>query len=222
MKQTYLRDGGNDRLLLLFSGWGGEPALFDAPSDDGCDCMVCWDYSSLDFDAAVLARYASVRLLAWSMGVWAAAQTFAGNESVLDMKIAVGGSETPVDDACGIPEAIFRGTLERFSPVTLAKFRHRMCGTADGVKQFLARQPQRPPEDLHGELAAIAGMVASRPVRRLHWDKSIIGVRDKIFPPANLHRAWLGTPAVEVDAEHWDAGLFAALINGEGRFWTKI
>lgn len=222
MKQTYLRDGGNDRLLLLFSGWGGEPSLFDAPSDNGCDCMVCWDYSSLDFDAAVLARYASVRLLAWSMGVWAAAQTFAGDESMLDMKIAVGGSETPIDDACGIPEAIFRGTLERFSPVTLAKFRHRMCGTADGVKQFLARQPQRPPEDLRGELAAIAGMVASRPVRRLHWDKSIIGVRDKIFPPANLHRAWLGTPAVEVDAEHWDAGLFAALINGEGRFWTKI
>lgn len=222
MKQTYLRDGGNDRLLLLFSGWGGEPALFDAPSDDGCDCMVCWDYSSLDFDAAVLARYASVRLLAWSMGVWAAAQTFAGNDSVLDMKIAVGGSETPIDDACGIPEAIFRGTLERFSPVTLAKFRHRMCGTADGVKDFLARHPQRTVEDLHSELAAIAGMVASRPVRRLHWDKSVIGTRDNIFPAANLHRAWKGTPAIEVDAAHWDAGLFAALINGEGRFWTKI
>ena len=222
MKQTYLRDGGNDRLLLLFSGWGGEPALFDAPSDDGCDCMVCWDYSSLDFDAAVLARYASVRLLAWSMGVWAAAQTFAGNESVLDMKIAVGGSETPVDDACGIPEAIFRGTLERFSPVTLAKFRHRMCGTADGVKGFLARHPQRTVDELHSELAAIAEMVSSRPVRRLHWDKSVIGTRDNIFPAANLRRAWEGAPTIAVDAAHWDAGLFAALIDGKEGFWTKI
>lgn len=221
MRHAYLHRGGNDRLIVFFAGWGGEPALFDMPRDAGWDCLVCYDYSTLGFDHTLLEGYREKRLLAWSMGVWAASQTFAGGDAAFSMRISVAGSETPVDDARGIPADIFAGTLANLSPVTLAKFRRRMCGSADSVRQFLAHDLHRTVDDLRSELAAIGGMVASRPACHIDWDKSIIATRDGIFPPANLRRAWQGTPTVEIDTCHYDAALFAALLGGKEEMWTK-
>lgn len=222
MKQTYLRNDGNAGLLIFFAGWGGEPSLFGVPAVNGWDCLVCYDYRSLDFDAHVLDNYAHVRLLAWSMGVWAAAQTFSSSGRAFDMAIAVNGTETPVDDASGIPVEIFANTLKYLSPVTLAKFRRRMCGSADAVRAFLAHCPQRPVDELRDELAAISDMVSRRPVKRMSWDKCIIGSRDKIFPPANMVRAWQGKHLMQIDAEHYDEALFTALLDGKEEFWTRI
>ena len=78
MKQRFIKKENNPRLLLFFAGWGSDERLFDRPVADGYDYLLCFDYRSPDFDYALLDGYREIRLLAWSMGVWAAGQTLAG------------------------------------------------------------------------------------------------------------------------------------------------
>ena len=71
MKQTFIKKEGNPRLMLFFAGWGSEENLFRRPVEEGYDYLLCFDYRTLDFDYASIKGYTEIRLLAWSMGVWA-------------------------------------------------------------------------------------------------------------------------------------------------------
>lgn len=220
MKQRFIKKENNPRLLLFFAGWGSDERLFDRPVADGYDYLLCFDYRSPDFDYALLDGYREIRLLAWSMGVWAAGQTLAGHDCPWQMRLAVGGTPFPIDDCRGIPEAVFRGTLAHFSDAALARFRRRICGTAEQVKEFLSHRPYRPVEELREELQALA-TCACRPSASFVWDKAIIGTCDKIFPPANQREAWRDVEVIERDVEHYDGGLFDRLLSGEEDVWTK-
>lgn len=220
MKQRFIKKENNPRLLLFFAGWGSDERLFDRPVADGYDYLLCFDYRSPDFDYALLDGYREIRLLAWSMGVWAAGQTLAGHDCPWQMRLAVGGTPFPIDDCRGIPEAVFRGTLAHFSDAVLVRFRRRICGTAEQVKEFLSHRPYRPVEELREELQALAAC-ACRPSASFVWDKAIIGTCDKIFPPANQREAWRDVEVIERDVEHYDGGLFDRLLSGEEDVWTK-
>lgn len=220
MKQRFIKKENNPRLLLFFAGWGSDERLFDRPVADGYDYLLCFDYRSPDFDYALLDGYREIRLLAWSMGVWAAGQTLAGHDYPWQMRLAVGGTPFPIDDCRGIPEAVFRGTLAHFSDAALVRFRRRICGTAEQVKEFLSHRPYRPVEELREELQALAAC-ACRPSASFVWDKAIIGTCDKIFPPANQREAWRDVEVIERDVEHYDGGLFDRLLSGEEDVWTK-
>ena len=220
MKQRFIKKENNPRLLPFFAGWGSDERLFDRPVADGYDYLLCFDYRSPDFDYALLDGYREIRLLAWSMGVWAAGQTLAGHDCPWQMRLAVGGTPFPIDDCRGIPEAVFRGTLAHFSDAVLVRFRRRICGTAEQVKEFISHRPYRPVEELREELQALAAC-ACRPSASFVWDKAIIGTCDKIFPPANQREAWRDVEVIERDVEHYDGGLFDRLLSGEEDVWTK-
>ncbi len=220
MKQRFLKKENNPRLLLFFAGWGSDEHLFNRPVADGYDCLLCFDYRSLDFDYSLLEGYREIRLLAWSMGVWVAGQILTERNYPWEMKIAVCGTSFPVDDCRGIPKAVFRGTLEHFSDTTLVRFRRRICGTTEQVKKFLSHKPYRSTEELHEELQALETAV-HRPSTAFVWDKAIIGTQDKIFPPANQREAWKGTAIIEKDVEHYDEDLFGRLFSGEEDVWTR-
>ena len=221
MKQRFIKRENNPRLLLFFTGWGSDERLFDRPVADGYDCLLCFDYRSLEFDYTLLEGYREIRLLAWSMGVWAAGQTLAGRDYPWQMRLAVGGTPYPIDDRLGIPEAVFRGTLEHFSDAVLVRFRRRICGMAEQVKKFLAHAPYRSTEELHEELQALETAVR-RPSAPFSWDKALIGTRDKIFPPANQREAWRDIEVIERDVEHYDEELFDRLLSGEEEAWTRL
>lgn len=222
MKQLFLKKEGNSRLLLFFSGWGADDHLFDRPVAEGYDYMLCFDYRNLDFDFTLLDGYREIRLLAWSMGVWAAGRVLAGHDEYsFSLKLAVNGTPYPIHDTKGIPVAIFKGTLDQFSPATLVRFRRRICGTTEQVKEFLSHHPYRPEEELGEELACLWQTAAKEYADSLKWDKAIVGMRDKIYPPVNQYRAWGDTPVCEVDCDHYDAGLFDGLIGGREEIWTK-
>lgn len=125
-----------------------------------------------------------------------------------EMKLAVNGTLTPIHDTTGIPEAVFNGTLDTFSPATLAKFRRRMCGGTEEVKHFLDRQPRRSVEELHEELKTLRQEVLRLPVPAFQWDKAIIGTEDRIFPSQNQLEAWQGTPVLSMNIAHY-ADLFS-------------
>ena len=172
----------------------------------------------MDFDLRLLEGYREIRLAAWSLGVWAAGVALQGVCLPFSAKIAVNGTPRPVDDAYGIPKAVFQGTLERFDAVVLSKFRRRMCGDAGNVKRFLSCGPLRQPGELREELAALAREVAARPVPSLAWTDAWVGERDKIFPPANQLAAWVaqgGVPCRTFGEEHYSELLFRMAIEGK-------
>lgn len=208
MEQRFILREGNSSLLLFFAGWGSDECLFTRPAAEGYDYLLCFDYRNLDFDYSQLEGYQSIRLLGWSMGVWVASQTFSGKDLPWEMKLAVNGTLTPIHDTTGIPEAVFNGTLDTFSPATLAKFRRRMCGGTEEVKHFLDRQPRRSVEELHEELKALRQEVLRLPVPAFQWDKAIIGTEDRIFPSQNQLEAWQGTPVLSMNIPHY-ADLFS-------------
>lgn len=222
MKQTYIiKKEGNSGLVLFFSGWGSESKMFGYPVPEGYDYMLCHDYTEPGFDYATLEGYSHIRLLAWSMGVWVAGKVFEGRSMPWEMRIAVNGTMFPIDDSKGIPSVIFEGTLAAMSPATLAKFRRRMCDGAYGLSTFMAHGPERSAEDLKAELQAIRDAVLAAPVPCFSWDKAIIGLRDRIFPPENQKVAHSGIPIEETDSAHYDEQLFMSCLNGEHVIWTR-
>lgn len=73
MKQAFVGDRGlNDKLILIFAGWGMDCGVFSDLSFDGCDIMVVWDYREDGFDLSALQGYSEIYLFAWSFGVFVA------------------------------------------------------------------------------------------------------------------------------------------------------
>lgn len=221
MKQVFLKKEGNARLLLFFAGWGSDEHLFRRPLMEGYDCLLCFDYQTLEFDDTLLEGYREIRLLAWSMGVWVAGQVLQGKKLPWQMRLAVNGTPYPINEDCGIPERIFLGTLRQFSEPVLVRFRRRICGTAEGVREFLSHAPYRSVESLHRELSALYELVSSLPASSFAWDKAVIGSRDKIFPVEAQLLAWMQVSVQELEVEHYDGELFDRLLEGDEDLWTK-
>ena len=221
MKQLFIKKENSPHLLLFFAGWVSDENLFRRTVAEGYDCLLCFDYRTLEFDYSLLNGYREIRLLAWSMGVWVAGQILSGHTYPWEMKLAVNGTPFPIDDRRGIAEAVFHGTLENFSDAALARFRRRICGGAGQVKEFLSHQPYRTTEELGAELAALEHEVGKVQPAAFVWDKAIIGLCDKIFIPANQRTAWTGTEVMEMEAEHYDTVLFDRLLEGKGEEWTR-
>ena len=227
MDCSFLVREGHSRLVLFFSGWGGEECLFSRYRPADADFLLCYDYRSLDFDFRLLEGYREIRLVAWSMGVWSAGIVLQDACLPFSAKIALNGTLRPVDDAYGIPKAVFHGTLERFDAIVLAKFRRRMCGDAANVKRFLSCGSLRQPGELREELAVLAREVAARPIPSLAWTHALVGEGDKIFPPANQQAAWSvqpGTLCSTFGEEHYSEMFFRMAIEGwpEWKFGFRL
>lgn len=189
MKQYFIIQEGHSCLTLFFTGWGMDFRPFVDYHPVESDLLVCYDYRTLDFDYSLLGAYDEVRLVAWSMGVWAASRVFAGGEYTMK-SIAVNGTNYPVDDNRGIPGKIFEGTLNSLTDATLQKFYRRMCGSAESFKGFMERAPQRPVGELKEELAKIREQSELLPFTSFKWDKAVVGLQDRIFTADNQLRAF--------------------------------
>ena len=230
MKQYFIRNDGNDRLILFFGGWGSWPSLFmDNKIADGYDCLLCYDYREMTFDPDLLTGYSRVCVLAWSMGVAVAdrilsgylgpASSLHGYLPCIESATAVGGTVFPVNDRFGIPEAVFSGTLENMSEQVLARFRRRMCGK--DLEYYMSCRPDRNSGELKDELTALQDFVKDEYEHHMRWDLAVVGGRDMIFPAANQSAAWEYGPEeyraariVKVDAAHYSSALFDYLLGG--------
>jgi biotin synthesis protein BioG len=215
MKQCFINHKGSARLLLFFAGWGMDEHPFAGLRKAGSDCMICYDYRTLEFDVAQLATYTDITVIGWSMGVWAASQTLKQHpELPVTRRIAINGTLYPVDETRGIAPAIFDGTLQGLNEQTLQKFRRRMCGSTAWFQAFQSVAPQRSVEELKEELAAIGTQYRQLNPVETPWDKAIIGTEDRIFPADNQRRAWQGALVAvveEVEAPHCSREIFLQL-----------
>lgn len=205
MKQYFIERHYSSSLTVFFAGWGMDEHPFEDYHPTGRDLLVCYDYRSLDFDFSLLKGYEDIRVVGWSMGVWAASQVLSHFHLPISESVAVNGTVTPVDDLRGIPIAIYEGTLKGLNDITLKKFFRRMCGSASLLGDFLSKSPHRFIEDVKEELFLIARQAESLAPARFFWSKAVVGKEDLIFIPANQKNAWseLGVQIEEEDIAHY-------------------
>lgn len=186
------RTPGARRLLLIFTGWSTDSRLF-APVriPSGWDATVCSGFDGSPFPEDELRGYDTVYVLAWSLGVAAAAALLPADR--ITAAFAVNGTELPADDCEGIPLAIFCSTRDNLSPRNLAKFRRRVAGSAEA---FAALSPLLPDSDDIEALRRQLDYAASLSGRsQLPWRKAFISEADAIFPPHNMRHFWSRHPA---------------------------
>lgn len=209
MKQIFIQKHNAPRLLLFFAGWGMDETPFAACTPPGYDVMICYDYRSLYFDPHLLEGYSSIRLVAWSMGVWVASQVLHTQLLPFEARIAINGTIYPIDVKRGIPPAVFQLTLRSMSQAALSKFYRNMCGTSSTYAQFTACAPQRSWQELKEELQCIADNYQASTPTDFQWDEAVIGTRDRIFAPENQQNAWLPSTLIcTVEAPHYSESLF--------------
>ncbi len=200
MKTAIISHTGSRRLILIFAGWGMDARPFAGLSRNGYDIALVWDYRDLHFDTSFVAPYSEICLIAWSLGVRAAAEVLAPLEHKITRRVAVGGTLVPVDDHRGIPEAVFRGTLEGLSERSLDKFYRRMAGTRAACDEFMRKRPNRDIDGLADELRAFLERGPADTTFR--WDLALVGKNDAIFQAENQIEAWQGTPVRVYEGSH--------------------
>ncbi len=155
----------------------------------GYDLAVAWDYTDLSTDAwdGDLTAYGEIVVVGWSFGVAAASHFIASHPGLhITARMAVNGTNHPVDDSLGIPADIFRSTLDGLDERSVRKFHMRMCGGAAAARECASSLPARSVEELRAELEAIGG----RNCPSVMWDRAFVSTDDLIIPPANQRSAW--------------------------------
>lgn len=207
MKLCWIARGGSARLLAFFNGWGMDERVVAglAPPPDA-DLLEVHDYSDLDAGeiGRVLESYRSFSVVAWSLGVWAAAAVLGGLRRAPERAVAINGTCRPIDDAYGIPSQLFRATVERYSAASRDSFVRRMCGGAGALAHFRSRETRRDLAGQAAELRALELGVAAAPAPPSIFTGAIVGRRDRIMPPENQRRFWdPGTPARVLPIPHY-------------------
>lgn len=215
---------GHPRLLLFFNGWGMDErllAMIDPPA--GRDLLAVCDYTDLrgaDVVRAAVARYPAADLVAWSMGVWAAATVFGAGSGQFGKAVAVNGTGRPIDDDYGIPASLFHATLDGFSERARDSFFRRMCDGRETCGEFLPHAPLRGVEDQRRELLALARDAAEGAAPPGPFTSAVVGTRDRIVPPENQERYWQGAiPCRRVQLPHLPFSRrsgWGVILEGEG------
>ena len=208
----FLKKNTSSRLTLLFAGWGMSASDFRFLENNSSDLLICSDYRQFSFDSEVLSPYTDIRLVAYSLGVWAAAFVFRESNIPFSEKIAINGTHYPVDNERGIPISIYEGTERQLTERSLRKFHFRMCGSKAGGERFVSQTVPKNISNLKEELRTIQKMSALHAVSDFRWGKVIMSANDNIFPIENQRNAWKNYERTEeMDAPHFSEELFRVL-----------
>lgn len=191
MQLSWLKQGGSSEVIVIFGGWAIGPQVF-AQLQGGQDLLFVSDYRNLETELADLSDYAKRSLVAWSFGVASYGHWQAGRADPFERKVAVNGSLTPVCRATGIPPVILQKTIDSLSPEAYQLFVARVFG---------ARQPVAT-IDVNARRAELVAVQARGAAPDPGFKHIWISSQDKIFPPANLARAWSGQCTQMRDAPH--------------------
>ncbi len=191
MQLQWLKHTGAPSLVVVFGGWAVGHAVVSHLSGPQ-DVLFIDDYRTLDNALPDLSAYVDVSLVAWSFGVASYAHWQADHADPFVRKIALCGSLDPVNRSTGIPPVAFAKTREGLSAASYQMFLTRCFG---------ARQPEAAIDvaQRRAELDAVADRGAAPDPG---FDRIWIAQRDKIFPVANMQRAWGGQACTVLDAPH--------------------
>ncbi len=206
MKTLWLHRSNRNALLVFCNGWGMDGRPFVPLQAQGVDVLMCYDYTNLEVEedlSAVIASYAEVSLVGWSMGVWAGQCLFAASACQFQRRIAINGTLCPIHDRFGIPVEIFSSTLENFNEAARLKFYRRMCRERRTLETFLAHQPERGIDNQRLELRRLLQATDCLAADVSIYTDIVIAARDFILPTANQERFWHGHNIHTLDGSHF-------------------
>ena len=189
---TWLHRRQEPVCLLFFAGWGMDAEPFTPLLAGGVDVCMLSHYQSLEPpQLAELHSYDEIILVAWSFGVWMAAQLCPWPlRAACSEVIALGGTLQPVDARFGLAPEQFENMLADFDQEKLHAFYRAMFDEPAHAELFLAHTPRRSLEDLRHELAFLhQGSVQAKTALDIFSHHVITG-RDRIFSGRNQARAW--------------------------------
>lgn len=189
MRIEWLTKNNTDQVLVFFNGWGMDERTFPC-LEEVTDTVMCWDYRVLDSGGIPsFSGYKKINVVAWSMGVWAAANVLPEWGVHPDCLVAFNGTERPVDNRWGIPLPVYLLTERRMDEKGRDKFFSRMFTCPEEREKFFYNPPGRKLEEQIRELEAIRRQ--SEIYRNtLKWDKTFISEKDLIFPVENQKNWW--------------------------------
>lgn len=192
MQYQWLKRGPEAaQVIVIFGGWAIGAEAF-AHLRTIADILYISDYGDLEADLPKLHRYEKRILVAWSFGVASYCHWQLGRVDIFDRKIALNGSMRPIDRLSGIPPLVMQRTIDTLS--------------IDSFQVFLARcygkkQPHYPIDVSTRKAELLAVQTRDYTGVAQNWDKVWISRHDKIFPFANMLRAW-HTPIKVLDGPH--------------------
>ena len=187
MKKIWISKENSPELILFFNGWGMDEKPFGhLVVPDGLDVLMIYDYTKLEPLNADIENYSKVHLVAWSLGVYAAAEVL--RDIDFASATAINGTLKPIDAAEGIAPAIFQGTIDSWSEIAALKFNRRMCGKYN--KEFKACTPERSIDDQKNELIALSERIQNNPGPDNIFQQAVIGVGDRIFLREAQEKYW--------------------------------
>lgn len=202
MEVRFVSHNSNSRLILFFAGWAMDATPFVGLHRPDYDVAVVWDYRDMTLDTELFGSYDEICVVAWSLGVYAAALSTAAIEHKVTRRIAVNGTLHPVDDLYGIPRAVFEGTRRGLDQRALYKFYRRVAGSREAFETFGSNMPSRDISGLCDELDVFLAAGPLPPDAVVRFDIVLVGTSDAIFPQANQIRAWDGYEVETLEASH--------------------
>jgi len=203
MKHKFLHKNNNTNLILFFNGWGMDESIVSHLNSEDFDVCIFQHYDSnfeLDLEFGL---YENIYLIAFSMGVWAAANALQKKSQKFDAKIAINGTMLPINDENGIPVSIFKGTIDHFSERNKHKFDRRMMDSKENFENFKRLKSERTLEDQLEELKLIYQEALASELD-FSYDKAIIGEQDLIFPTKNQMYFWNNKAPIQTfDSAHF-------------------
>jgi biotin synthesis protein BioG len=193
MQQTWLQKKNRTSCILFFAGWGMDPEPFLDMAVHDHDLLMVYDYGSLEpwsFRETVTGEYRRIHLVAWSMGVWAAAYCLTGKHGRLASATAINGTLRPIDDRCGIDRRDYARMREGFSRTMLHDFYASIFTDPAERERFLRNRPRRDVTNIFHELVQIERYYMELKQVPDIFDRRIAGSRDRIFPVRNQVRCW--------------------------------
>jgi biotin synthesis protein BioG len=208
MKCLWIARNNCPCLFVFFNGWGMDRQIIRfLTHDSSYDILMLYDYRNLHVDKTcsdLLSRYQDINVIAWSMGVWAYAQTADRIVGSVRQAIALNGTLLPVHDTYGIPPSVYQTTIENFSASGRKKFFRRMCGSNEVLQQFYSYHPRRSLSDQREELIAIQKMIDGPPETPGSYTCALVGRRDRIFPTQHQINFWQDRRRyILIDAPHF-------------------
>ena len=194
MKYSWINKSDNRELLVFFNGWAMDYKPFAHIATDSFDVIEICDYTTpnLDIDLHKIAsRYTKTTLIAWSLGVWSAANILQQQNFTPDIAIAVNGTVSPIDSEFGIAPDVFQATIDNFSDTANTNFNRRMCKNKNNFKFFIDNHPARSADEQKLELISLQSQIAKKDLANCDlFDIAIIGTQDKIIPAKNQLNFW--------------------------------
>lgn len=213
--KTLQQQNQGTQLILYFTGWGTPPSVVKhlvLPSNT--DLAICYQYHDLscpiDFNT-----YTSIRIIAWSMGIWVAERVCHSYHlyPLLKSATAINGTGLPRHPHYGISPRLFDITVNTLSPKNRQHFEQSMCHpTASNtiLAQYQNAPDYRHFDDVSHELVCLQQWILEDTRTDLvPWTNAILSIKDHIFPIENMRNYWQSRcPITEIDGAHLIFPLF--------------